>query len=190
MPYSDRIINVNGQMEHFSVRVSDAALAEWLGVRARLREQGFPDRPPDVDTPTIRAWVERPGEEDLPYFQKERAKAEGGVFAILSMAWHSGDFMVKLYVTGFGTGAIHIDVFQSHQGVEVAHVGHQHGPEADPDAVWADVESFIEMTESKGWVEGEPKVTWLSDFQAIEDELELARAEAGLGFAVPAGPVQ
>jgi hypothetical protein len=190
VPYRDRVVKIDGRMEHFSVRVTDAAFAEWLGSRNRLRQQGFPDRPPDVDTPTIRAWVERPGEGGLPYFEQQREQEASGVFAILTMAWHAGDFMVKLYVTGFRDGSIHVDAFQSHQGIEIAHVGHQHGTEEDPDVVWADVEALIEMTDAKGWVEGEPRVTWLSDFQAIDDELELARAEAGVGFPVPAGPVQ
>lgn len=43
--------------------ISDEAVREWEAVRElNQRTSGYPDRPPDVDTPTVRAWVIHPGE--------------------------------------------------------------------------------------------------------------------------------
>ena len=47
MPY--REIHIG--KETFITRVSDEAIKDWLGKREHLRNRGYPDRPPDVDTP-------------------------------------------------------------------------------------------------------------------------------------------
>lgn len=67
----------NGLPETHWVRVTDAAVAEWLRERARLKHRGYPDRPPDVDTATLRAWLPRLGEGTLPYFRGRLAPSAG-----------------------------------------------------------------------------------------------------------------
>lgn len=51
-----------GQPELHQVSISDEALAEWVANRERLRAQGYPDRPPDVDTPKFHVWRQPAGE--------------------------------------------------------------------------------------------------------------------------------
>ena len=58
MPY--REIHVG--KETFISRITQEALDEWLEVRERNRNIGYPDRPPDIDTPLFRAWVAHPNE--------------------------------------------------------------------------------------------------------------------------------
>lgn len=178
--------------EHWSVRISDASVEQWLGIREQLRMAGYPDRPPDVDTPTIRAWVERPGEETLPYFSQRREQEAAGYFPVITMAWHAGGLMVNLYVTGFADGSFNLDAYQTHNGAQLAHVGVQAEPEGDLDEFWDRAEELMAEVDSKGWLPDEPAVTWPWDFEAIEAELELATADAKLGFVnpLPEGPVQ
>ena len=40
------------------VTISDAGVAAWVNDRERLRAQGYPDRPPSVDTNRFRAWTD------------------------------------------------------------------------------------------------------------------------------------
>ena len=49
----------------FWVRVSDEAVASWLTERPRLRATGYPQGPPDVDAPHLRAWLPRFGDENI-----------------------------------------------------------------------------------------------------------------------------
>ena len=50
-----------GAQECFPVRVSDEALREWEHHRVRLAAAGYPDRPPEFDSPNLRAWSLVPG---------------------------------------------------------------------------------------------------------------------------------
>ena len=49
-----------GKREQFMVRVSAAALLEWEVDRVRLNGEGYPDRPPEIDTATSRSWASSP----------------------------------------------------------------------------------------------------------------------------------
>ncbi len=50
-----------GARERFPVCVSDGALREWERHRVRLAAAGYPDRPPEFDSPNLRAWSLVPG---------------------------------------------------------------------------------------------------------------------------------
>ena len=50
-----------GAAETFPVCVDDKALREWERHRVRLAAAGYPDRPPDFDSPSLRAWSTVPG---------------------------------------------------------------------------------------------------------------------------------
>ena len=52
---------VNPAREVFPVCVSDEALREWEHHRVRLAAAGYPDRPPEFDSPNLRAWSLVPG---------------------------------------------------------------------------------------------------------------------------------
>ncbi len=91
MPYRRVVLHAATGSEVVLVRVPDAAVTEWLRERDRLREHGYPDRPPDIDTPTLRAWLPRRREERLPYFRGRgslRALTES-VFPVLTATWHA-----------------------------------------------------------------------------------------------------
>ncbi len=51
-----------GKLETFPVCISDEALREWEENRVRLAKAGYPDRPPEFDSPRHRVWHdENPG---------------------------------------------------------------------------------------------------------------------------------
>ena len=45
-----------GRRDTFVTRLSDQALADWEAERTELAAKGYPDRPPEIDTPTTRGW--------------------------------------------------------------------------------------------------------------------------------------
>lgn len=45
-----------GETQVFTVFIADASLRQWERDRRRLRAGGYPDRPPEVDTPNSRMW--------------------------------------------------------------------------------------------------------------------------------------
>lgn len=184
MPY--RRVQVDGPDggEAFSIRITDEGFESWLQARASLRERGTPDRPPDIDTETLRVWVPHPGEEELPYFRDQREKEDQGIDPILTMVWRQGPTSVRLFVTGFADGTIQLDAYQIHAGAQLAHVGREHPPTDDPNEVWADVEGLIELIDSKGWPRP-PDITDYDDFKAMDVMRELAKAEVAIGFINP-----
>lgn len=50
-------------------RVSDAATLEWYDDREECLKRGYPDRPPDIDTDTMRQWLANGDEIDEPSSQ-------------------------------------------------------------------------------------------------------------------------
>lgn len=72
MPY--REIHLGN--ETFIARVSDEAVKEWEGVRERNKNIGYPDRPPDVDTPLHRAWIPHNPYENEHYMTLGKPSSE------------------------------------------------------------------------------------------------------------------
>jgi hypothetical protein len=92
MPYKEiRIGN-----EVFVSRISPEAVDEWLDIRERNRNIGYPDRPPDVDTPLQRAWISHPNETNQ--FTIAALGVED-VFPIYSFAGDIPIAEIKLLVT-------------------------------------------------------------------------------------------
>ena len=60
MPYRE----IRLGFETFVVRIPTEAVTEWLESRERGKYIGYPDRPPDVDTPLVRGWIQHPNESD------------------------------------------------------------------------------------------------------------------------------
>lgn len=168
------------------VRVSDAAVAEWLPERAMLRHRGFPDRPPDVDTATMRAWLPRLGEQALPYFRSRPARSAGTgdtlVFPVFTATWHRpAGVTTKVLVTGMGDGSflsrvVIVDV----SGDCPVDKAHRLGPDISPDAVWAEVETIVRAINEApmDWEPDDPLVTTYADFLVLDDEVEAAEADA------------
>lgn len=170
--------------EKLWVRIPDTAVAEWLRERQRLRRSGYPDRPPDVDTPTLRVWLARPGEEALRYFRESRgtASAVAGGFPAYTAVWHQGETLgAKVIVTGVQDGSFRsrviIDGPNSERRVDKARL---YGPKEDAEAVWQQVETIVAFIDRSHplWEAGDPQVTDYADFVALEDELAAAEARA------------
>jgi len=185
MPYRSISLPAdNGLPETFWVRVSDAAVAEWLRERDRLRALGYPNRPPDVDTPTLRAWLPRLGELDHPYFAGRttaRPLAES-ITPIYTAVWHAPDrATTKVLVSGAGDGAIVSRVVIEHpSGRHPVDKVKVYPPDSDPNAVWREIEVLLMAINEAplGWGPGDPLVTDYGDYLRLDAEVEVAEAEA------------
>jgi hypothetical protein len=179
------VIDPAGPPERFAVRVSDASVAEWLSERPRLRAEGYPDRPPDVDTATMRAWVARPDEQALPYFAKRGAAPPdpaGPAFPVFAAVWHGHDGLcAKLLLLGLVDGGFlcRVTVTDGAGSPEVDEA-HRLGPELDPAAVWDEVETLVAFIDAvpMGWQPGDPLVSDYLDFQSFEAAVAEAEADA------------
>jgi hypothetical protein len=187
MPYRPiSLPSENGFPETHWVRVTDAAVAEWLRERARLKHRGYPDRPPDIDTPTLRAWMPRPGEQALPYFRGRPTRSTGLgdtlVFPVFMAMWRRpNSTTTKALVTGMGDGSFlsRVVIVNAAGDCPVDKV-HRLGPDFDPEAVWAEIETIVAAVNEApmGWQPGDPMVTTYLDFLDLDAETELAEAEA------------
>jgi hypothetical protein len=185
VPYRSVTLSAgSSQPETFSVRVPDMAVEAWLAERQRLRAQGYPDRPPDVDTLTLRAWLPRPGEHDHPYFAGRatpRPMAES-IWPIYTALWHAPErATTKVLVSGTGDGGIRSRVVVEHStGERPVDKVKVYPPDADPDTVWREVETIVMAIDAArlGWGPDDPMVTTYLDFVALDDEVQEVEAEA------------
>jgi hypothetical protein len=187
MPYRPIILPAEkGHPETHWVRIPDAAVAEWLAERAGLRRRGYPDRPPDIDTPTLRAWVPRLGEATLPYFRNLPARSAGTgdrlIFPVFTATWHRpNSTTTKVLVTGFGDGSfLSRVVIVDPSGDCPVDKARRIGADVNPDAVWAEVERIVAFINEApmGWQPRDPMLTTYLDFLDLDAETELAEAEA------------
>lgn len=174
----------DGTIEQFTTRISEQAVAEWLMDRDELRAAGVPDRPPDVDTPSLRGWAVRPGEENLPYFVEEAKRKTLGVFPVMTLRWVNEQRTLILLVTGWLDGGFSVDILDSNMAGIAVH--RDYGPDLPPDDVWEQIEHAIETSDRR--CQGAAlHVTYLWDFDAAEFDLEIARIDFERGFVSPLG---
>lgn len=205
----DRMVVMNPETNEariFNVRISDEGFADWLMNRDRLVEQGFPDRPPDVDTPTLRFWVQHPGEEKLPYFAdapKRQSYLDPNLidYPVYIAHWHALDVAVRIALYVNDHGPWRIEMHASGAGVntipfakmpiswQVAGEDAAGGRRArvrTGGGFWADFERVMALINgSRDWGAGEPYVTTYVDFVEAEAEIMLAEADAARGFPSP-----
>ena len=81
MPYRE----IRLGYETFVVRIPPDAITEWLQTRERGRYIGYPDRPPDVDTPLVRGWIQHPNESDK-FNYLASTMGEGESFPVYSIS--------------------------------------------------------------------------------------------------------
>ena len=175
-----RIINGH-KSETLWSRVSDEATMAWLAERHYLRKKGYPDRPPDVDTPTVRLWLARPSEEDLPYFRRQVYEAPlGGSFPVYTITWHAPDGSgAKYLLTGLLDGSfVGRLILEDEAATSTIDKGHLYPPGDDPDDVWDAVTRIVGFIDAAGLWEDVALVTDYGDFLALEAEVEAARADA------------
>lgn len=185
MPYRPiSIPSANGLPETFWVRVSDAAVAEWLLERADLKRHGCPDRPPDVDSPTLRAWLPRPGEQGHQYLagRSPARPAAESIWPVYTATWHAPDrATTKVLVSALGDGAILSRVLIEHpSGRRPVDKVKVYPPDADPDTVWREIETVVMAIDAAplGWGPGDPLVTDYDDYLRLDAEVEAAEVEA------------
>lgn len=186
MPFrTTRIRTPAGAVEVFDVRIPDPAVVAWLLERDDLRARGYPDRPPDVDTRTLRAWLARPGEERLRYFlDHAAAPSEVGIldtFPVFMAVWTSPHGTARVMVTGYANGYFENRVtLVNSDGECPVDAGRPLPADLDPDAVWAEIEAVVShLNEAPaGWGPDGPLVTTYRDFLAFDGEVRVAEAEA------------
>lgn len=185
MPYRSVIIATSDGAERHLVRISDRAIRSWVRERARLRAHGYPGRPPDVDTTTMRVWLPRQGEARLPYFAASLpgpALLAGPLFPILSVSWHAADGeAAKLIVTGGADGALAVRVtVERADGERRVDESRVHAPDADPEAIWDEIETILRCINEApmAWGKGDPLLTTYPDFLRLDRLIDEAAAEA------------
>jgi hypothetical protein len=181
VPYR-RVRLINGdKTEVLWSRVSDEATIAWLAERHYLRKKGYPDRPPDVDTKTVRLWLARPSEEDLPYFRRLAYQAPpGGSFPVYTITWHAaGGSGAKFLVSGLADGSfVGRLVLEDEVGTMTIDKGHLYPPSDDPDDVWDAVTRIVGFIDAADLWDDTALVTDYLDFVALDAEIEAAEADA------------
>lgn len=185
MPYRQYTLRADdGSTEIVWVRVPASAIIEWLGERPRLLAQGYPDRPPDLDTPNLRAWLPRLGEEGHPYFADRwrGPRIAETMFPVFTCTWHApGSIVTKVILTGTEGGAFVSRVVVGHlTGERTVDKAKTYGPAVDPAEVWHEIETIVETINEApmGWAPGDPLITTYGDFEAFHAEVDLAESEA------------
>ena len=182
-----------GPTEVFDVRISEQGFIEWAQQREMLREMGYPDRPPDVDTPTLQAWVPHPGEEDHPYFRNHPVpspeEADILPFRVYSITWTAradGSRMAWL-VAGGPDGSFEVNV-ESDVGVAFQR---EYPKEMDPDAVGADMDTVLAEL-SERIPDAVVRVTTYAEYLDFDAQMAEAVADIERGFInpLPEGPIQ
>ena len=157
------------------VFITDEAIAEWEQARARLLIDGYPDRPPDVDTPTTRCWRVHPGETDdgpTPVEIDDGSSPYGSMV----VDW-PGNANVKMLVTSHD-GELSLQI---RMGMPDGGYTDKTPPRAITPAQWETMKSdMLAATVAKGYpIEG-VMITTADDFEAIKtqwDDLDAAIAK-------------
>jgi hypothetical protein len=186
MPYrSTHIQTTMKAAETFIVRIPDTAIAAWLLERDELRSRGYPDRPPDVDQATLRAWLARPGEERLRYFL-DHAEAPSqasftDTFPVYLAVWSSPYGTARVMVTGHASGDFENRVTViNRDGRCPVDAARAIASDLAPDVVWTEIEAVVARINEAGagWGPEDPLVTTYTDFLAFDAEVRVAEAEA------------
>ena len=97
MPYREIFL---GGGEVSIARISDEAIIEWLSVRERNKNIGYPDRPPDIDNEFMRSWIQHPSD---PGYKELKEQARVNSFPVISISAELSDIEAKLLI-GYNEG--------------------------------------------------------------------------------------
>lgn len=170
-----------GTVEEFSIRISNQGFREWLLDRDNLRKEGKPDRPPDMDTATMRLWLAHPGEEKMPFFAKAPTTPRqfNGCYMV---AWSSA--MLSVYTCEGGGYIVRLES-------DTPYVPRMVRAVPDNEYTWDEIEALLarvnETTDADGnslWSRV-ADVTTHADVEQMELEAELAQADIARGFPSP-----
>jgi hypothetical protein len=115
-------------------------------------------------------------------FPPGRLVPETLIFPVLTASWHRPNgSTAKVLIHGSGDGSFtsRVVIVDPSGSTPVDKV-HRLGPDVDPDAVWEEIETIVRaINESRmGWYPEDPLVTDYVDFLVLDEEVELAKAEA------------
>jgi hypothetical protein len=167
-----------GEVEEFAVRIGPNGLRDWLMDREKLAATGHPDRPPDVDTPTLRAWLPHPGEEELPYFQRTGAPID--MLPEVALSLQADAVAVSWLMVSTEGGGYHVEVRLLDHGLPVDAYSRDYA-DGEEAALHAELEELV-RTMPDGVV---PRLSVLSDYLLAIAEYRLAEAELERGFINP-----
>lgn len=183
------VVSPDGTTEEFLVRIDHPAFDEWIRDRDGLRAAGFPDRPPDVVTETVRLWVPHAGEEALPFWQDHTVDDPGEErYGIVRYAWRTDDRLTfaEVAVIGNPDGSMDAHLHLVLSGMEMPEWNRHFEAIEDPTKVGAEVEGMAAMAAEM------PVVTWervlvtdYAEFSWVDQERQLAIADAARGFPSP-----
>jgi hypothetical protein len=181
-------------VEQLWARIPDEAVVSWLSERERLAASGYPDRPPDVDTPHLRLWVPHLADAALPYFRDRERMTARGEFPVYTATWHRpGGPVVKVLLSGLDDGSFRCRVvIEEASGQRPVDQVRVYPPEVPEEAVWAQVEMIV-ITMNEGPLAAAESllVTDYGDFLALDAEIDAALADArAVGLLAEAGRVQ
>jgi len=164
--------------ETFVVRVPASAITEWLDTRDRGRYIGYPDRPPDVDTPLLRGWIQHPN-ETAKFNYLASTVDDQAVFPVYSIScdWLSpintvveAKFLVS-YSISQDKYAFRL-IIRTSQGKTVV--------DTEIDVAVTEVEeAFDEKVKqfAEAFVEEGAFISTFADFEALQEETSLAEKE-------------
>jgi len=154
-----------GRRQLFDSRLSSTAFREWELNRRRLRRAGYPDRPPEIDTPRLRLW---PGPDGLASTPDR-----------IGLGFAPEEDMLGTWVTGFADGdGCKLTIGRKNDGTFL--VRSIYGGDLNdyilefPDEVSlaGAVETWKSMLMMVGW----PEPVWVSVEQLLA-EIEAARSQ-------------
>lgn len=175
MPYRE----VHIGRETFVTRISDEAVQEWLDKREHLRNRGYPDRPPDIDTPLTRSWIAHPHEKTK--IEMEVANSEiPASYPVYSLSFNINfghDLVVhKILVSAITDTDEYI--------VRILAIWQSNGDTAFDRTLKVPHSDFVklfpEILESAAKLIAEdeiPFITTCDEYKALEDESNLAQKE-------------
>ena len=154
-----------GRRQVFDSRLSSTAFRDWELNRRRLRREGYPDRPPEIDTPRLRAWTGPDGLASAP----DR----------IGLGFAPEVDALGSWVTGFtDADGFRLTIGRRDDGtflVRSRHVGDPNGYGFEfPDEV--SLAAAVETWKSRLMMVGWPEPVWVSA-EGLLAEIETARSQ-------------
>jgi hypothetical protein len=173
MPYREVRI---GQ-EVFVTRVPPGAIAEWINIRERNKLIGYPDRPPDVDTPLLRMWISHPNEVNAFTISPETLEKAEEIYPIYSIVGAGPmDTEIKLLVSYASKENKYVfrHLLRSEDGTSLGDESFAFPEEMGTLALEADLRAFSEFPVLAG---SEYYISTYEDFEFAQEETTRAQEE-------------
>lgn len=181
MPYRDFELP-NGRVVR--TRVSKEATLEWYHEREESLARGYPDRPPDVDTDTLRQWI---ATDDEMSEEEVHSQVSSWPIAMYVLDLGAGHPTVKLLLSWMDPGDLYYLRMKAQSGIDLGNdffVGEKYYSAEQTDQLNSMIEASLETMYQMEWLartrtSAEPQwlITTPGDIVRTEAELDLAREE-------------